>query len=82
LYPARRANTDCRKSPTRYIDHSGIGGANERGSKRQWLFDRVEWQSVRLRSDLERCVRFADEGAAIIAELAAVASGEVRWLAI
>jgi hypothetical protein len=44
-----------------WID-SGIGGANERGNKRQWLFDRVEWQPARLRSDLKRCVRLRTKG--------------------
>jgi len=39
---------------------------------RETVFDRLDWQLARLRSDLERCARFAGEGAAIIAELAAM----------
>lgn len=38
--------------------------------------------AARLRSDLERCARFTDEEAAIIAELAAMASGVGGRLAI
>jgi len=37
--------------------------------------DRLDWQLALLRSDLERCARFNDEGAAIIAELAATLGG-------
>ena len=42
---------------------------------RQSALDRLEWQMTRLRADLEIAARFADEGAAILAELAAMASG-------
>jgi len=37
--------------------------------------DRLDWQLARLRRELETAARFTDEGAAIIAELAAMASG-------
>jgi hypothetical protein len=39
------------------------------------VFDRLDWQMARLRGDLETAARFADEGAAIIAELGGMASG-------
>ena len=42
---------------------------------REAVFDRLDWQMAQLRGDLERCARFTDEGVAIIAELAAIASG-------
>ncbi|MGO9233641.1 MAG: hypothetical protein ACLP4V_05950 [Methylocella sp.] len=42
---------------------------------REAVLDRLDWQLSLLRSDLERCARFTDQGAAIIAELAAMASG-------
>jgi hypothetical protein len=38
---------------------------------RQAALDRLEWQITRLRADLEKAARFADEGAAILDELAA-----------
>jgi len=38
---------------------------------RQAALDRLEWQITRLRADLEKATRFADEGAAILNELAA-----------
>jgi nucleotide-binding universal stress UspA family protein len=39
-------------------------------------FDRLDWQMARLRRrEFETAARFADEGAAVIAELAAMASG-------
>jgi hypothetical protein len=41
---------------------------------RQAALDRLEWQITQLRADLEKAARFADEGAAILAELAAVAT--------
>jgi hypothetical protein len=34
--------------------------------------DWLEWQITRLRADLEKAARFADEGAAILDELAGV----------
>jgi len=37
--------------------------------------DRLDWQLARLRRELETAARFTDEGAAIIAELAAMAGG-------
>jgi len=42
---------------------------------REAVFDRLDWQLARLRRELETAARFADEGAAIIAELAAMVSG-------
>ncbi|MGO9234768.1 MAG: hypothetical protein ACLP4V_12070 [Methylocella sp.] len=39
------------------------------------VFDRLDWQLARLRQTLETAARFTDEGVAIIAELAAMASG-------
>ncbi len=42
---------------------------------REAVVDRLDWQLAQLRGDLETAARFADEGAAIIAELAAMASG-------
>jgi hypothetical protein len=41
----------------------------------QAALERLEWQLSLLRSELERCARLTDEGAAIITELAAMASG-------
>jgi hypothetical protein len=38
---------------------------------REAVFDRLDWQLARLRRELETAARFADEGVAIIAELAA-----------
>jgi hypothetical protein len=49
---------------------------------RQATLERLEWQLSLLRSDLERCARFTDQGAAIIAELAAMASCVGSRLAI
>ena len=40
---------------------------------REAVFDRLDWQLARLRRELETAARFTDEGAAIIAELAAMA---------
>jgi hypothetical protein len=37
---------------------------------RQAALDRLEWQITRLRADLERAALFANEGAAILNELA------------
>ena len=37
--------------------------------------DRFDWMLGHMRAELERAERFADEGAAILAELAAMASG-------
>jgi hypothetical protein len=42
---------------------------------REAVFDRLDWQLARLRRELETAARFADEGAAIIAELAAMTGG-------
>jgi len=42
---------------------------------REAVFDRLDWQLAQLRRELGMAVRFTDEGAAIIAELAAMASG-------
>ncbi len=42
---------------------------------REAVFGRLDWQLARLRRELETAARFTDEGAAIIAELAAMASG-------
>jgi hypothetical protein len=44
-------------------------------SASQAALERLSFQLSLLRSDLERCARFADEGAATIAELAAMLSG-------
>jgi hypothetical protein len=44
----------------------------------QEALERLEWQLSLLRSNLG-CARLADEGAAVIAELAAMASGAVSW---
>ncbi len=41
----------------------------------QAALERLEWQITRLRTDLETAARFAGEGAAILAELAAMAVG-------
>jgi len=41
---------------------------------RQAALDRLEWQITQLRADLEKAARFAYEGAAILAELAAMAT--------
>jgi hypothetical protein len=41
---------------------------------RQAALDRLEWQITQLRADLERASHFADEGAAILDELAADAA--------
>jgi hypothetical protein len=46
---------------------------------RQAALDRLEWQMTRLRADLETAARFADEGAAILAELAAMTSRPAAW---
>ena len=43
------------------------------------LFDRLDWQLARLRRELETAARFADEGAAIIAELGAMGNGAGCW---
>ena len=58
----------------------GIGGASKPASKRRWLatagesaLASLEWQLAELRRELETAARFADERAAIIAELAAMA---------
>jgi hypothetical protein len=45
---------------------------------REAVFDRLGWQLAGLRRELETAARFVDEGAAIIAELAAMASGVGR----
>jgi hypothetical protein len=37
--------------------------------------DRLDWKPARLRRELETAARFADEGAAIIASLAATRGG-------
>jgi hypothetical protein len=42
---------------------------------REAVFDRLDWQLAQLRRELLTAARRADEGAAIIAELAAMASG-------
>jgi hypothetical protein len=42
---------------------------------REAMFDRLDCQLARLRRELETAARFRDEGAAIIAELAAMAGG-------
>jgi hypothetical protein len=42
---------------------------------REAVFERLDWQLARLRRDLETAARFTDVGAAIIAELAAMAGG-------
>jgi hypothetical protein len=39
---------------------------------RQAALDRLEWQITQLRADLQKAARFADEGAAILDELAGV----------
>jgi hypothetical protein len=52
-----------------------VGFILDRAVVREAVFDRLDWRMARLRSDLERCAQFTDEGAAIIAELAAMASG-------
>jgi len=50
---------------------AGGGGAGP-PTMRQAALDRLEWQITRLRADLEKAARFADEGAAILDELAGV----------
>jgi hypothetical protein len=52
-----------------------LAAAAQAEMARQSALDRLEWQMTRLRADLEIAARFADEGAAILAELAAMASG-------
>ena len=42
---------------------------------REAVFDRLDWQLARLRRELETAARFTSVGAAIIAELAAMAGG-------
>jgi hypothetical protein len=37
---------------------------------REAVFDRLDWQLARLRREIETAARFADEGGAIITELA------------
>jgi hypothetical protein len=39
---------------------------------RQAMLDRIEWQMTQLRAELETATRYADEGAAILAELASM----------
>jgi len=46
---------------------------------REAVFDRLGWQLARLRRELETAARFADEGVAIIAELAAMTCGAPSW---
>jgi hypothetical protein len=38
-------------------------------AQREAVLDRLQWQVESLRANLDRCARFAGEGAAIIAEL-------------
>ena len=52
-----------------------LAAAAQAEMARRATLDRLEWQMTRLRADLEIAARFADEGAAILAELAAMASG-------
>jgi hypothetical protein len=42
---------------------------------REAVVDRLDWQLARLRRELETAARFADEGAAIIAELTGMTGG-------
>ncbi|MGO8844737.1 MAG: hypothetical protein ACLQFI_05250 [Methylocella sp.] len=46
---------------------------------RETVFDRLDWQLARLRRELETAARFADEGAAIIAELAGYSGSSGRY---
>jgi hypothetical protein len=43
------------------------------------VFDRLPWQPARLRRELETAARFADEGAAIITELAGYSGSSGRY---
>jgi hypothetical protein len=43
------------------------------------VFDRLDWQLARLLCELETAVRFADEGAAIITELASYSGSSGRY---
>jgi len=52
-----------------------LAAAAQAAMARQSVLDRLEWQMTRLRADLETAAHFADEGAAILAELAAMVSG-------
>jgi len=42
---------------------------------REAVFHRLDWQMAQLRRELVTAARFTDQGAAILAELAAMASG-------
>jgi hypothetical protein len=42
-------------------------------------FDRLDWQLARLRRELETAARFADEGTAIISELAGYSGSSGRY---
>ncbi len=46
---------------------------------REAVFDRLNWQLARLRRELEMAARFADEGAAIITELAGYSGSSGRY---
>ena len=46
---------------------------------REAVFDRLDWQLARLRRELETAARFADEGAAIITELAGYSGSSGRY---
>jgi len=46
---------------------------------REAVFDRLDWQLARLRRELEAATRFADQGAAIITELAGYSGSSGRY---
>ena len=55
-----------------------LAAAAQAVTAREAVFDRLDWQMARLQCELETAARFVDEGAAIIAELAAMATGVER----
>jgi hypothetical protein len=65
--PAVQAPTQ----PPPETDISGLRCVALALTMRQAALDRLEWQITELRADLERAARFAQEGAAILDELAA-----------
>jgi hypothetical protein len=46
--------------------------AAQAATMRQATLDRLEWQMTQLRGELETAARYMDEGAALLAELAAM----------
>ena len=49
---------------------------------REAVFDRLDWQLARLRRELETAAWFADEGAAIITELAGYSGSSGRYAGV